>query len=193
MSQSSGDAIRYNLTDQFVDRHIREGRAQKAAIRCGESVYTYGDLAADINRAGNGLLRLGLQDEQRVLLLLPDCPEFAIAYFGVMKIGAVAVPTRTAARTADYDYFLRESKARILIVHSTLFGEIAPTVDEQRFLRPVILVGQPPPEGKHWNELLAQNSPELDAGTTTADDVAFWLWTSGSTGFPKAAVPLHYA
>jgi benzoate-CoA ligase len=192
MSQSSGDAIRFNLTDQFVDRHIREGRAQKAAIRCGESVYTYGDLAADINRAGNGLLRLGLQDEQRVLLLLPDCPEFAIAYFGVMKIGAVAVPTSTAARTVDYDYFLRESKARILIVHSTLFGEIAPTLDEQRFLRHVIVVGEPRPGCKHWNELLAQNSPELDAGKTTADDVAFWLWTSGSTGFPKAAVHLHY-
>ena len=72
--RSSGDAIRFNLADYFVDRHVREGRAHKAAIRCGESVYTYGDLAADINRAGNGLLRLGVQDEQRVLLLLPDCP-----------------------------------------------------------------------------------------------------------------------
>jgi len=84
MSRSSGDAISFNLTDQFVDRHIREGRAQKAAIRCGESVCTYGNLAADVNRAGNGLLSLGLQREQRVLLLLPDCPEFAVAYFAVI-------------------------------------------------------------------------------------------------------------
>jgi benzoate-CoA ligase family protein len=192
MSRSSGDAICFNLTDQFVDRHIREGRAQKAAIRCGESVYTYGDLAADINRVGNGLLRLGLQDEQRVLLLLPDCAEFAMAYFGVIKIGAVAVPTSTAARAADYDYFLRESKARILIVHSTLFAEVAPTLGAQRFLRHVIVVGESRSGCKHWNELLAQNSPELDAATTTADDVAFWLWTSGSTGLPKAAIHLHY-
>ena len=145
MSGSSGDAISFNLTDQFVDRHIREGRALKVAIRCGELAYTYGDLAADVNRAGNGLLRLGLQDEQRVLLLLPDCPEFAIAYFGVIKIGAVAVPTSTAARTADYEYFLRESKARILIVHSTLFAEVAPALGSQRFLRHVIVVGEPRP------------------------------------------------
>src|SRR5213594_2113736 len=124
MSRSSGDAISFNLTDQFVDRHIREGRGQKVAIRCGESVYTYGVLAANVNRVGNGLLRLGLQDEQRVLLLLPDGPEFVVAYFGVIKIGAVAVPTSTAARTADYEYC--ESKARILIVHSTLFAEVAP-------------------------------------------------------------------
>ena len=126
MSETPGDPIFLNLTDQFLDRHIREGRAQKVAIRCGDSVRTYGDLAADVNRAGNGLLRLGLQEEQRVLLILPDSAEFAVAYFGVIKIGAVAVPTITAARTADYDYFLRESRARILIVHSTVFSEVAP-------------------------------------------------------------------
>jgi benzoate-CoA ligase family protein len=182
----------FNLTDQFVDRHIREGRSQKTAIRCGESVYTYGDLAADINRAGNGLLRLGLQDEQRVVLLLPDCPEFAIAYFGVLKIGAVAVPTSTAARTADYDHFLRESKARIVIVHSTLFAELEPVLGAQPFLRHVIVVGDPQPGCKHWSAWLAQNSPELEAAPTCAEDVAFWLWTSGSTGRPKAAVHLHY-
>jgi benzoate-CoA ligase family protein len=192
MSRSSGDVISFNLTDYFVDRHIREGRAQKVAIRCGESVYTYGDLAADVNRAGNGLSSLELQDEQRVLLLLPDCPEFAIAYFGVIKIGAVAVPTSTAARTADYDYFLGESKARILIVHSTLFAEVAPTLGSQHFLRHVIVVGERRPGYIHWDEWLAQNSPELDAATTSAEDVAFWLWTSGSTGRPKAAVHLHY-
>src|SRR5262245_26757764 len=101
---SRGDAISFNLTDHFVDRHVREGRGQKVAIRCGGSVYTYDALAADVNRAGNGLLRLGLQDEQRVLLLLPDCPEFVVAYFAVIKIGAVAVPTTTAGRTGDYDY-----------------------------------------------------------------------------------------
>jgi benzoate-CoA ligase family protein len=191
MSRSPGDAISFNLTDQFVDRHIREGRAQKVAIRCGESLYTYGDLAADVNRAGNGLLRLGLQDEQRAMLLLPDCPEFVIAYFGVMKIGAIAVPTSTAARTADYDYFLRESKARILIVHSSLFAELAPALGAQHALRHVIVVGERRPGYIHWNEWLAQNSSELDAATTTAEDVAFWLWTSGSTGRPKAAVHLH--
>jgi benzoate-CoA ligase family protein len=191
MREKPGDPIFFNLTDQFLDRHIRDGRAQKVAIRCGDSVRTYGDLAADVNRAGNGLLRLGLQDEQRVLLLLPDCPEFAIAYFSVIKIGAVAVPTSTAARTADYDYFLRESKARVLIVHSTLFSEVAPVLGAEHFLRHVIVVGEPQSGHPHWDEWLAQNSPELGPARTSAEDVAFWLWTSGSTGRPKAAVHLH--
>src|SRR5438876_9992423 len=192
MREKPVDPIFFHLTDQFLDRHIRDGRAQKVAIRCGDSVRTYGDLAADVNRAGNGLLRLGLQDEQRVLLVLPDCPEFVIAYFGVIKIGAVAVPTSTAARTGDYDYFLRESKARILIVHSTLFAEVAPILGSQHSLRHVIVVGERRPGHLHWNEWLAQNSPALDAATTSAEDVAFWLWTSGSIVLPKAAVHLHH-
>ena len=191
MSASPGDAISFNLADHFVDRHIREGRSQKVAVQCGESAYTYGVLAADINRAGNGLLRLGLQEEQRVLLVLPDCPEFVVAYFAAIKIGAVAVPTGTAGRTADYDYFLREAEARILIVHSTLFAEVTPILASQPFLRHVIVVGECQPGYIHWNEWLAQNSPELNAATTSAEDVAFWLWTSGSTGPPKAAVHLH--
>ncbi len=192
MSETPGDPIFFNLTDEFLDRHLREGRGQKVAIRCGDSVRTYGDLAADINRAGNGLLKLGLQEEQRAMLILPDCPEFAVAYFGVIKIGAVAVPTSTAARTTDYDYFLRESKARILIVHSTLFAEVAPALGAQHFLRHVIVVGEPQSGRLHWDEWLARNSPELDAAMTSEEDVAFWLWTSGSTGRPKAAVHMHY-
>jgi len=192
MRETPGDPGFFNLTDRFLDRHTREGRAQKVAIRCGDSVRTYGDLAANVNRVGNGLLRLGLQEEQRVLLLLPDGPEFAVAYFGVIKIGAVAVPTSTTARAVDYDYFLRESKARILIVHSTLFAEVAPALGAQHFLRHVIVVGEPQSGCLDWDKWLAQNSPELDAARTSEDDVAFWLWTSGSTGHPKAAVHMHY-
>ena len=111
MHGNSRDSISFNLAEELVDRHIREHRAQKVAIRYGHAVRSYGDLAAEINRVGNGLLRLGLQPEQRVLLILPDGPEFAAAFFAVIKIGAVAVPTTTAGRTEDYDYFLRESSA----------------------------------------------------------------------------------
>jgi benzoate-CoA ligase family protein len=186
----------FNLADHFVDRHIREGRVSKVAIRCGESIRTYGQVAAEVNRVGNTLLSLGLrqgglQQEQRVLLLLPDCPEFAAAYFGVIKVGGVAVPTSTAARAPDYDYFLRESEARILIVHSTLFNQVAPVLNSQPYLEYVIVVGEPQHGCLHWDELLAESSAELSAAKTSEEDIAFWLWTSGSTGRPKAAVHLH--
>lgn len=192
MTARSEEPIVFNLTDHFVDRHIREGRAGKNAIRCGDSVCTYGQLARDVNRAGNGLLGLGLQEEQRVLLVLPDCPEFAVAYFAVIKVGAVAVPTSSFGQTADYDYFLRESKARILIVHSTVFSEVAPALEAQRRLQHIIVVGQRQPGCIHWEEWIVDHSPHVSAARTSAEDIAFWLWTSGSTGRPKATVHLHY-
>ncbi len=183
---------RYNLVDHFVDRHIREGRGDKTAIISGEQRIAYREIGEQVNRVGNGLLNLGLQEEQRVLLVLPDTPEFAAAYFGTMKIGAVAVPTNTASRTSDYAYFLGESRARIAIVDSTLITEFAPALVRQRYCRNVIVCGEPVTGSIHWNQFLKEASPNLEAAPTSKDDAAFWLWTSGSTGRPKAAVHLHH-
>jgi benzoate-CoA ligase family protein len=181
----------YNLVDHFVDRHIREGRGDKTAIVSGERRLTYGEIAEQVNRAGNGLLGLGLQEEQRVLLALPDIPEFAPAYFGTMKIGAVAVPTSTALRAGDYAYFLEESRAKIAIVHSTLLAEFEPALSRQRLCKYVIVCGEPLAGYIHWDQFLKEASPALEAAPTSKDTAAFWLWTSGSTGRPKAAVHLH--
>jgi len=182
---------RYNLVDHFVDRHIREGRGDKTSIISGKQRITYAEIAEQINRVGNGLLKLGLQEEQRVLLLLPDAPEFVAAYFGAMKIGAVAVPTSTAARANDYAYFLRESRARIAIVHSTLLGELAPALSGQHDCKNVVVCGEPVGGYTCWSEFLQDASAKLRPTPTCKDDAAFWLWTSGSTGRPKAAVHLH--
>jgi len=182
---------RHNLVDHFLDRHIKEGRGAKVAIICGDRQTTYAELADQVNRLGNGLLGLGLQDEQRVLLVLPDIPEFAVAYLGTMKIGAVAVPTSTALRAADYAYFLEESRSRVAIVHSTLLSEFTPALSRQPHCKHVIVCGEATQGYLHWNEVLTNASPKLEAAPTNKDDVAFWLWTSGSTGRPKAAVHAH--
>ena len=183
---------RYNLVDHFVDRHIREGHGQKTAIVSDDRRITYDEIAEQVNRIGNGLLNLGLQEEQRVLLVLPDIPEFVAAYFGTMKIGAVAVPTSTALRSGDYAYFLEESRARLAIVHSTLLAEFGPALAGQRYCANAIVCGDPADGFIHWNQLLKDGSPKLEGAPTRKDDAAFWLWTSGSTGRPKAAVHMHH-
>lgn len=180
----------YNLADYFVDRHLREGRGDKNAIICDKSCVNYAALAEVINRAGNGLKKLGLQREQRVLIVLPDIPEFAAAYFGAIKIGAVAVPTSASLRAPDYAYFLEESQARAAIVHSTLLPEFTPALAAYPNCS-VIVCGEPVAGYLHWDKLLRESSPDLEAASTSKDDFAFWLWTSGSTGRPKAAVHQH--
>ena len=179
----------YNLATAFVDRHLAEGRGDKVAMRCGDRLVTYRDLAELTNRVGHGLRSVGLHEEERVLLVLPDGPEFAAAYFGTLKIGAVAVPTSTSLRAADYAYALAESRARVAIVHSSAWGEVAPALARLAYAPQVI--GCSVDAGPAWEEWLQDCPDQLDAVATTRDDVAFWLWTSGSTGRPKAAVHQH--
>ena len=182
---------RYNVADAFVDRHIREGRGGRTAITCGPRQLTYAEIAEQINRAGNALLEMGVQEEQCVMLLLPDIPEFVVAYFAAMKIGAVAVPTNTFLRESDYAYFLDESRARALIVHSSNYAQVEPILAGRKYLRHVIVCGEPVEGSQHWEALLSSSSPALEHAASSKDDPAFWLWTSGSTGLPKAAIHLH--
>jgi acyl-coenzyme A synthetase/AMP-(fatty) acid ligase len=81
----------FNAASYFVDRHIKDGRADRVAIECGEVHVTYRQLFERVNQVGNGLRTLGVRIEERVFLLLLDSPEFAFSFFGAIKIGAVPV------------------------------------------------------------------------------------------------------
>ena len=85
----------FNAATAFLDRNLAEGRSAKTAIFYEGKAYTYAQVAELSNRAGNGLLDLGIDMEQRVALLLLDSPQFAAVFFGAIKIGAVAVPMNT--------------------------------------------------------------------------------------------------
>src|SRR5437879_8071119 len=114
----------FNAASYFVDRHIKDGRADKVAIECGEVHVTYRQLFERVNRVGNGLRKLGVRIEERVLLLLLDVPEFAVSFFGAIKIGAVPVPVNTLLKPADYQYMLNNSRARVAIVSHSLYLHI---------------------------------------------------------------------
>ena len=88
---------RFNAATHFVDRHLAEGRGDRTAFRFHGRAVTYAEVALRANRLGNALLARDVQMEQRVLLALPDRPEFAEAFWGAMKIGAVPVPVSDAA------------------------------------------------------------------------------------------------
>ena len=155
----------YNLATAFVDRHLAEGRGDKVAMRCGDRLVTYRDLAELTNRVGHGLRSVGLHEEERVLLVLPDGPEFATAYFGTLKIGAVAVPTSTSLRAADYAYALAESRARVAIVHGSAWGEVAPAL--ARLAHAPYVIGCSVDAGLAWEEWLHDCPDHLNAVATT--------------------------
>jgi len=179
----------YNATTDLLERNL--AHPDRPVFRQDGRVTTYGALCERANRAGNALKALGVQLEQRVLLCMLDTPDLPAVFWGAMKAGLVPVPVNTLLTTADYDYLLRDSRARVLVVSAPLLPKVEPALREQPFLHSVVVAGGSAPGHVALDELLAQARPDLDAAPTTRDDVAFWLYSSGSTGQPKGAIHLH--
>lgn len=184
----------FNAASYFIDRHMNEGRSDKIAIECGDARVSYRQLFERVNQLGNGLKSLGVRIEERVLLLLLDTPEFAASLFGAIKIGAVPVPVNTLLKPADYKYLLNNSRARVAIVSDSLLSLIQATPrNELRYLETILVVGGETPTGTlSFEELNRNSSSQLDPEPTSKDDAAFWLYSSGSTGPPKACVHLQH-
>ena len=184
----------FNIGAEFIDRNLREGRGSSPAIWSAGKTLTYGDVAALVDRVAAGLLRAGVQPEQRVLFVMPDSPELAAGYLAAMKIGAVAVPCNPLLRPADYAYFLEESRARVLVTAASVLEKLEPILPAQKHLQHVLVAGLDQERGalKSLEKFLAATPQQaVETAATSKDEAAFWLWTSGSTGRPKAAVHSH--
>src|SRR5713226_7607067 len=183
---------RLNIADYLVDRHVREGRGGRTAILCGDDSVTYAEVAERSNRVGNGLRSLGVRRDERVLLLLLDTPAFVYSFFGAQKIGAVPIPTNTLLKSQDYAYILNDSRASVAIVSEPLLPQLAAIPrDELPYLQHLVVDSGPAADAIGFAQLLGAG-PTLEPEPTSKDDAAFWLYSSGTTGFPKGAVHLHH-
>ncbi|HYY52118.1 MAG TPA: benzoate-CoA ligase family protein [Myxococcales bacterium] len=181
---------RFNIGAELIERNLRAGRGDAPAIWSAGKILTYRDVEALTDRVASALLRAGVQPEQRVLFILPDCAELAAGYLAAMKIGAVAVPCNPLLRAADYGYFIEESRARLLITSRPCLERVEPALSGASAVGRVLVVGE---SGDRSFERWLADTPvqRVTAAATSRDEPAFWLWTSGSTGRPKAAVHAH--
>src|SRR5205085_6154994 len=150
----------YNAAVDLLERNRLH--REKPAFRQDGRVVTYEALCERANRAGNALVGLGMQMEQRVLLCMLDTPDFAAVFWGAMKAGLVPVPVNTLLTTADYDYLLRDSRARVLVVSAALLPKLEPILRGQPFLSAVVVAGGSPGGYLVLDELLAEAPPTLD-------------------------------
>lgn len=176
-----------NATPSFLDAHVAAGAGARPAIVTSAGETTYAELLERVCRTGHALRALGVEPGQRVALLLSDGVAWAATFFGALRIGAVAVPLNTRLGGAAWAAMLADSGARVLVADPSLLGDLSPKLGDVP-AHVVVAEGDAPAS----LEALAARAPATLAPEPVGGDaMAFWLYTSGTTGGPKAAIHRH--
>jgi benzoate-CoA ligase family protein len=165
-----------NLANHFLDPNA-SSRPDKLAIRSADGDHTYAECVAWANRYGNALRSLGVREEDRVLVALPDIPAFAFAWFGVARIGGIVTMMNPLVPSEDWAYYLRYTRARAVVTTDAFARE------HSQVLRDVPILRVDSEE-----RAIAALPDTCRDGDTGMDDPAVWLFSSGSTGKPKGCV-----
>jgi len=184
----------FNLCTYYLDHNIEAGRGAKTALICGDRKHTYASLQARVIRLTAALRGMGLGAEDRVLIVLPDVLEFAETWFATLRAGGVFAMVNPLMKSKDYAYYLEYTKARVLVTDSSVLPEIEEAARSSPHLHGVLVVGSECDEFKDYDEAIddqPEGSPDGFVQLTKPDDLAGWLFTSGSTGEPKACVHMQ--
>jgi len=177
---------RSNIAEVFLDARVREGRGDAPALLTDAGEVTYARVQAQANRFGRVLAAAGVEPEHRVLLALPDGPEYVAALFGILKVGAVAVMANPGLPESEIEYLLEYTRARAVITHRDTAATFRAAARSAPMVKEILVVGD-----ESFERKLEAAAPDLTTFASHPDDPAIWLFSGGTTGRPKAVVQTH--
>jgi 4-hydroxybenzoate-CoA ligase len=183
----------YNAVSWLLDRNVEEGRSEKLAFTDTVSELTYGELQKQSCRVANMLRRLGVRREERVAMIMLDTVDFPAVFLGAIRAGIVPVPLNTLLTSDQYAYVLADCRARVLFVSEAPLPVVKDMVGLMADLDHVVVSGNDAHGYKKLSDELASESDVFTTVGTHADEPAFWLYSSGSTGMPKGVRHLHFS
>ncbi len=189
----------YNAAADFVDANVARGLAPKVAFNDGVRTLTYGELQAATCRFARGMHALGFGQESRIAQLMVDTVDFPIVFWGAIRGGIVPIPLNTLLSAEQYAYMFEDSRAAVIVVSAVLAKTVLPVLNRLPHLRLVVIAGGTADDKAAFGscptmtlqELLERGTEDIFTAPTLSDEVAFWLYSSGSTGNPKGTKHVH--
>jgi benzoate-CoA ligase family protein len=180
------DPSHLNIADFFLDARVREGRGDRTALLTDAGRVSYREVQALANRYANVLGSVGVAPEQRVIIALPDGPDYVAALFGILKIGAVVVMVNPDLKPDAIEYFFEYSRATVALVDPGRIEAFRAAAGRAAHAPALLMTGT-----AEWQARIDSAPAAWRNFPTHRDDPAIWLFSGGTTGRPKAAVQPH--
>jgi benzoate-CoA ligase family protein len=180
-----------NVVDYLFEHSGATEWRDRPAQFLDDGVVTYGELHDRVGRVGNWLRRLGLAAGDRLTMSVMDGPDFVALFLGAMKVGVVPIPINVWLKPADYLYYLNDSETKAMVVDRSLVPAIDAVRDRLATVRHFAVVGAEASGYVRFESAIAAEAATCETLPRRPDDMAFWLYSSGSTGDPKGVVHSH--
>lgn len=181
----------YNAAVDFVDRNVQEGYGDRPAFIDMQRALTYGALLDDCGRMAGLLAKHGIGPECRVAMLVLDTVDFPVIFWGAIRAGVVPIALNTLLTAEQYEYILGDCRARALFVSAPVLATVGPVLERLAHLERVFVIGGDSGEHLDFRAELDPQPSDASPASTCPDEVAFWLYSSGSTGMPKGVLHVH--